>query len=181
MTGSWSAGRAALVAGMAAAIVSGVVEYMVTGGNSTWAPLVSGVSGALIGWLVCLAVFPQTSDVVSWRTPSELVAMVSDDLTLAEAANLVRPHIGSRIEVSGRVTDVIASPDFTWFLSRYVVFVNSDDGVKTISHFGAFAGKSVLRLKKGDRVTVVGRVERVASHEIQLVRSRLKAPKERGA
>ena len=170
-----------LFSGLAFVIVSGGAEYALSGGTSGWIPLAAGAAGAVAGWLVP---FVSRSGAKSGddpaapvvkRTASELMALVSPGLTAVEASNLVKPHIGSIIEVSGVVTDVSEVSESTLRFARSVgVFFRIEDG----RLIGAWLHRSCAdegrRLRLGDRVSVSGKVSEIGRDRLWMESCRLK-------
>ena len=137
------------------AVVAGVAEYAMTGGASTWTPLMAGSAGALAGWLVVLLLFSGKDPFYTPRTVSELTEAVSS-ATAVEAANISRPHVGKGIRVSGAVVDV-RKPSF-W---RTSVWFTLDENNRFIgvATFNRWWFSRIRTLTVGDNIHVDGRIE----------------------
>ena len=120
------------IAAIATAFVGGLAEYVMTGETSTWIPLLAGLVGAVFGLIVSIILLPrQEGPFYTPRTVSELTNAVSG-ITSIEADTVRKPHIGSRIKVSGVITDISAIRVFIVF--EYLVRLEVRDCAEAEEH-----------------------------------------------
>ena len=150
--------------GIVAALVSGLVEYVLTGGASTWIPLIAGLVGAVAGLIVGIRVLPrQEEQFYTPRTVTELTKAVRGK-TSVEADTLNELHVGSRIRVSGEISDVSS----TLFFSGYTVDLKLDDGegASVNAEFSKNWFPMLRTLRVGDQVNIDGKITDISEWSI---------------
>ena len=168
-----STAKYTLFSSLVVAIISGLTEYILTDGLSTWIPLAAGIIGALIGGSICVLIVPRKKRPNARKSAIEDI--VSGNLTSIEANRLVKPYIGSTIEVSGTVLNVSAIQGvFFWFLERHLIVIDIGHGRKIFAVFRWFFTSSVRRFRVGDKVSVYGTIEEIREAALDLASCHIK-------
>ena len=160
----WASG----ISGFITAVVAGVAEYAMTGGASTWTPLMAGSAGALAGWLVVLLFFSGEEPFYTPRTVSELTEAVSS-ATAVEAANISRPHIGKGIRMSGVVIDV---RKMSFWRTSVWLRLDENHRVIGVAKFNARWFSRLRTLTVDDHIHVDGKIEGVERSYLSINRPR---------
>ena len=168
------------IAALIPGVTAGIAEYIITKGVSGWIPpgaaLIGGVPTMVVLWLMdggerlgppklqdLRGPVPLTGDrIFSRRTPDELVDLVRG-LTDVEAKRVVEPHIGQWLEVEGSVRDV---QSLAMYPHEYMLVSaeTSKDRLNVHLYFSADTwGPHLRSLRIGDRISAIGKIERVTS------------------
>ena len=164
---------------VAAALIAGAAEYVMTGGTSGWVPLGAGVAGAVGGWLVTIAVVGHgrvpaqglPSESLAGRTfvrqsPTEIVEDFRTDQTSLEIELLSKRFVGHWLEVDGVVRDVAKGPPGVAATVR--LEIGSRPDIALLFSHRAPDLEAVLLLKKGLKVRARGRISSVVRTTITL-------------
>ena len=180
------------------AVVGGLFEYFMTGGEAGWIPLGAGVVGAFVMavWIALVGKSePQTPEpvqmrivgsggvavalresepsqrVFSPRSPSELVALRKGKTEIVARA-AIKPHIGTWLPYQGPVVDV----KFHYSGEGMVISLehSSVDAPRIYAWFGPSWSKSIEILDIGDQVTLVGEISDILSNLIALEKCELR-------
>ena len=117
-----------------------------------------------------LARAPQPERVFSPRSPSELIAL-TEGKTEIEADDATARHIGTWLQVQGRVVDVSRTLFSEGGISVYLK--DSTDEVSIVSTFYSPWSKEAEILTIGDQVTVTGKIDSISNH-IRLEKCKLR-------
>ena len=167
MRSVWASG----IGGIAGASAGGLAEYVMTGGSSTWIPLLAGLVGAVVGLAVSVTLLSrQEEPFYTPRTVSELTNTVRK-ITSIEADLISRQHIGSRIQVSGEITNISALRVLIVF--EYWVYIRVGDCAQDEAHlvvasFGRRYSSKLRTLRIGDHISVDGKISEIRSYEIRM-------------
>ena len=165
MRSVWASG----IGGIAGASAGGLAEYVMTGGSSTWIPLLAGLVGAVVGLTVSVILMPRKEEpFYTPRTVSELTKAVSGK-TSVEADITSEPHVGSRIKVSGVVTDIASTflfPGYT--VDLRLVGGEEDEGLSVDAEFSRKWSAKLRTLRIGDRMDVDGRISSISQWSVSI-------------
>lgn len=130
--------------------------------------IVVGISGIVAETVVMLRGHSGPPTLLN-MAPEGLAAYFKDH-TEVQAKGLVAPYLGEWIQVTREVSDVVVRPLY------YVVSMGSSTAqgrVHVIARFGRKWVPHLRRLRKGEPVTVVGRVESVGQFVVVLKDSQI--------
>jgi len=167
--------------GVVAACTSGLAEYLITDGTSTYVPLVSGLAGAsfglVYGWIAPRLV---PSPLASDYTVAELQRSVANTTTLEREAKS-KIYKGELITVHGRVTDIKKDgPDsivldtlygmsLSWvFFTLYRVSIDVQDGGSVSALFSPAWNRKIRSITSDYKVVVRGKVRSVYKNVVFL-------------
>ena len=151
------------------AACGGMVEYTMTSGISGWAPFISAVCGASIGWGMSVA----PSEKISDFTVAQLANKVKE-MTSIEAESTVKSlYRGVWLEVSGELRDVSEEMGMFPFYPKYRVFIRTSDDSYAHAYFAPKWKARVRALGVNDRVTIQGKISDVSDSGVTLKSSKL--------
>lgn len=165
MRSVWASG----IGGIAGASAGGLAEYAMTGGSSTWIPLLAGLVGAVVGLAVSATLLShQKEPFYTPRTVSELTSAVRG-ITSVEADLISKQHIGSRIKVSGAIADIWSIGFFP--IGWYTVILNAkesgeDEEYEVRARFSRRYSSKLRTLRIGDHMKVDGKIIEINSWTI---------------
>lgn len=173
---AWRQVWAGLLGSFSFALVVSVTEYIRSGGvsglTSVVAVLVGGVVGLAVGRIV-MGKPPQPERRLSPRSPEELMRL-TEGLTQIEAKAATIHHLGTWLKVQGTVSEVSEIFGKVRVNIRYLMPLDMDTEVTYFPHRDIEAAfdkpwfGSVITLRIGDQVTVIGKIDSIYSTGICL-------------
>ena len=148
----WSSVATAFVC----ALTGGVAEYVMTGGTSTWVPLVAGLIGAVPVLIVGIFGLRRRKEpLYTSRTASELTEAV-EGKTSVEADIISQPHMGFRLKVNGIIIDI----DSRLFFPGYTVDLQPGENkdISIYAEFGRRWSPRLRTLRVGDYLGIDGKI-----------------------
>lgn len=117
--------------------------------------------------------------IVAWRyrdgepinmSPKDIVAAIEKDDTSIDRARSMRAYVGNLIEIEGEVADI--SKFSLMGYSTYFVDLRphheDDKGTRVQLEFNFVWARDILRLRKGDRLRVRGRIKKPLFYEFTI-------------
>ena len=157
------------LAGIVVAVIAGGTELLLTGGNSTFVPLISGLIGAFAGWIVLVAFFSDQVQTYSPYTFDQITSSIRD-LTNIERKIRLRLYRGQRLRVVGEIRDVSKLP---LFVLGHSVFIQIEPYKYIHAVFSMRWSARVRALRVGEIVEIDGKIQDADSRSISLSWSRL--------